>query len=232
MVPTKLQLVACTKSSIDSLEHQGAMMSLTLSLKAVSVMSTVTALPSDSSRAENHHNSLNKATHIIIGDSTVNLLWRMKSGHDLDFHCAWKAPHTNMIIHPGSCASPLAKRNALQSSTRVNLRGGDTLSLCRSANNYRADCLNLNSCTSGLNVREPLGLPPLSTPSMISTARSITKKSSHDSIALLFGNHLLLKGLSFSSRCGVGSRNNASNGDNCCTQAQGSTNRNADWGVL
>ena len=68
--------------------------------------------------------------------------------------------------------------------------------------------------------------------SMISMAPSITKKSSHDSIALLFGNHLLLKGSSFSSRCGVGNRNNASNGDNCCTQAQGSANRNADWGVF
>jgi hypothetical protein len=231
LVSTKLQL-ACAKSSICSLEDHLAMTRALF----MATSSNVTTSHSESSRldgTENDRNTLNDANHDSIGDSTTNPFSREQIGADLDFHRAWKAPHTKKISNPGSCASALnlfAKSDAIHPSADVHSLGWGTLSHRRPASNHMADRLNLNSCSSGLNIPKPIGLPPLPSPSMISMTSSITNKSSYDSIALLFGDHPVSKGSSSDKRRIVGSRNNASNSDDCCIQS--SANRNAEWGVL
>ncbi len=230
----KLQLV-CAKSSLDSLEHQLAMTTLAL-FKAA--RSNATASHSESSRAngaESDRSSLHRLNYATIEVPTRNPLSRKKSGDDLVIYRKRKTPCTKKVLNPGSCASALnlyAEVDALlHPSSEVDSRGGGELSLRRPTYINRVDRLNMNSCASGLNLLELLGLPSLPTPSMLSSASSTSKRASHD-IGLLFGNHGPSSASSTKGRCRVGSRNNPTRLGNNRYTDQVSSKRNAEWDVL
>ncbi|KAL3775207.1 hypothetical protein ACHAW5_002768 [Stephanodiscus triporus] len=221
LVSTKLEL-ACAKSTIDSLEHQLAMKTSAL----------LRATCSESPCADGAVNDLRSLRSNIIEVPSSNPFSRKKSGDELSLQRPRKAPHTNKIINPGSCASALNLFTEivapLHPSTEFDSRCEDALTLRRHTNTIRSDRLNPNSCASGLNLLELLGLP-LRTSSMTSLSSSMSRKASND-IALLVDYRGRLSASSFSGRRRVGSRNNARLGDNCRTQ--GSANKNADWGEL